>query len=321
MGVVSKRATKHKLGVGLLLISIAFSLILLPFSLYTMQSKGWASPTIICMLVFGVFAFILFGLWEKYGATKTFMPFELLKDRTIVGGSIASANTYLIYFVWYSYFSSHLQVVQGLSITLAGYVNNIHSVGWVVAGIIAGALIKTSSRYKWIALYAGSPLQILAMGLMYHFSRADSPVGLIVMAQIFLSVADGLIYLTSEVAVLAVIEHEHIAVVLAAYNMITSLFRAVGSTISAGIWTNVFPKYLARYLPESAQPQIADIYSSIYTQLSFEQGTPEREAIAKSYSLATQDLFIAGLCLTVIGIVSTAVWKNVNLGNQRTDKQ
>ncbi|CAH0022201.1 unnamed protein product [Clonostachys rhizophaga] len=299
--------------IGLLLLAGGFSLLLLPFSLYSGQASGWASPMIICMIIFGVLCFVLFAIWEKYWAPKSFLPWELIKDRTIFGGSIASANTYLVYYVWYSYFSSSLQVIQGLDITLAGYVVNIHSVGWVLVGIAAGALIRTTSHYKWIALYIGSPLQILATGLMYHFSGTGSPTGLIVMAQVFLSLADGLIYLTSEVAVLAVIDHEHIAVVLAVYNMVTSIFQAVGATISAAIWTKVFPSYLTKNLPDSAQPQLENIYSSIYSQLSFDKGGAERLAIEQSYSQAMRNLFSAALCLTVIGLVATLFWRDINV--------
>ena len=265
------------------------------------------------MMVFSGVAFASFAVWEKYLAPKTFFPWKLMKDRTIIGGSVASANTYLMYYIWYSYFTSYLQVVQGLSITHAGYVLNIHSVGWVVAGVVAGAFIKTTRRYKWIALYMGTPLQILATGLMFHFSKQQSSIGLIIMAQIFLAIADGLIYLSSEVAVLAVIEKEHIAVVLAIYHMVADIFKAVGSTISAAVWTKVFPEYLARNLPEDAQAQLADIYGSLVVQLSFARGSAEQDGISKSYSQAMEKLFMTSLCLSVIGVVATVCWRNVRV--------
>ncbi|KAJ6436027.1 MFS transporter, SIT family, siderophore-iron:H+ symporter [Purpureocillium lavendulum] len=300
-----------QLGIGVLLLAVAFSLLLLPFSLYARQDKGWASPAIICMLVFSGVAFSLFAIWEKFFASKCFLPVGLMRDRTIIGASIASANTYLVYYVWSSYFSSHLQVVQGLSVTTAGYVASIHSLGWVVAGIVAGALVSATGQYKWIALYVGWPLQTLAMGLIVHLSQADSRLGLIVMAQIFLAVADGLIYLASEIAVLAVIEPEHIAVVLAAYNMTTAVFQGIGSTISGAVWTNDFPANLARHLPNDVQPQLMAIYSSLRTQLSFPEGSLARVAIVESYLGASRKLFIISTSLTVIGLMTTLVWRNL----------
>lgn len=46
--------------VGLILLSALF---LLPFNLYTLQAKGWRSPLIICLLVFGTVLMILFDVW------------------------------------------------------------------------------------------------------------------------------------------------------------------------------------------------------------------------------------------------------------------
>lgn len=69
--------------VGVLLICAGLALFLLPFSLYSYQPKGWQSPMIICMIVFGGLLLIAFALYEKYLAPKTFIPFSLLTDRTV----------------------------------------------------------------------------------------------------------------------------------------------------------------------------------------------------------------------------------------------
>lgn len=68
---------------GVLLICAGLALFLLPFSLYSYQSKGWQSPMIVCMIIFGGLLLIAFALYEKFIAPKTFIPFGLLTDRTV----------------------------------------------------------------------------------------------------------------------------------------------------------------------------------------------------------------------------------------------
>ena len=76
---------------GLLLICAGLALFLLPFSLYSYQSDGWKSLMIVCMIVFGGLFLVAFAIYEAYGAPVTFIPFHLLKDRTVLGANILSA--------------------------------------------------------------------------------------------------------------------------------------------------------------------------------------------------------------------------------------
>jgi hypothetical protein len=78
----------YSLVVGLLLISAGFVLFLLPFSLATYQSKGWASGMIIAMLVVGISCLTAFVLYEKFLSKRSFIPFDLLKTPSVVGACL-----------------------------------------------------------------------------------------------------------------------------------------------------------------------------------------------------------------------------------------
>jgi hypothetical protein len=107
---------------GIILLSGGLALFLLPFSLYSYQSDGWRSPMIVCLIVFGGLLLITFALYEKFIAPKTFVPFNLLTDRTVLGANILAAVLFIEFYLWDIYFSSFLQVVNGLTITEASYV-------------------------------------------------------------------------------------------------------------------------------------------------------------------------------------------------------
>lgn len=205
--------------VGLILLSAGVALFLLPFNLYTIQAKGWHSPLIICLLVFGIVLTIIFAVWERFFAPVTFIPYSLLLDRTVFGACILSATLFVSYYCWNSYFSSFLQVVNDLNVTDASYVVQIYTVGSVLCSLAVGGLIHYTGRYKPVCLYFGIPLSILGLGLMINFRRSDGNIGYIVMCQIFISFAAGTIIICDEIAIMAAASHQHTAVVLAVLGM------------------------------------------------------------------------------------------------------
>jgi Trk-type K+ transport system membrane component len=83
--------------IGLLLICGGFSLFLLPFSLATYQKQGWASPMIICMIITGFIFSVLFAVWEQRWAPKTFFPFFLMKDRSVLAACFLGCNSWIAF--------------------------------------------------------------------------------------------------------------------------------------------------------------------------------------------------------------------------------
>ena len=81
--------------IGLLLIIGAFSLILLPVSLANYQTKGWGSATVIAMLIVGAVCLITFPIYEKFWSRKSFIPFYLLTDRSVVGACLLASFLFI----------------------------------------------------------------------------------------------------------------------------------------------------------------------------------------------------------------------------------
>lgn len=306
--------------IGLLLITGGLALFLLPFSLYSYQKDGWSSALVICMLVFGVVLLILFTLYEKFYAPVKFMPFELLTDRTVLGGCVLSATLFVSFYIWDSYFSSFLQVVNDLSITETSYVVNIYSIGSCFWALVVGVIIRYTGKFKALALYFGVPLTILGVALMIAFRQPDVNIGYIVMCQIFIAFAGGTLVICEQIAVMAAASHQQVAVVLAVEGMFASVGGAIGSTVAASIWTGVFPVRLLRHLPDDAKDQFDLIYGSIVTQLSYPVGSPIRIAIQQAYGEAQRYMLIGGSTVLVLSIISVIVWRDIDVRNHKQVK-
>ncbi|KAJ5420497.1 hypothetical protein N7465_003016 [Penicillium sp. CMV-2018d] len=297
--------------IGIILLAGGMALFLLPFSLWSYQKDQWRSAMIICMIVFGGLLLIAFALYERFWAPVTFIPFNLLMDRTVFFGGLMFIFEFFNSMVWGSYFGSMLQVVWGLDVTEASYVQAIYRVGSCLFCLLVGFLIRWTGRFKWLAVYFSFPLMILGVGLMIKFRQPDAGIGYICMTQIFVAFAGGTTVICGELAMMAPSDHQHIAVILAMLNLFGSIGSAIGSTVSAAIWTSEFPKALAKYVP--AEVNVATVYSDITAQLSYAWGSPARNAIAHAYGDAQRYMLITSVCMLVVAWGCAAMWRDIKI--------
>ncbi|KAM0713716.1 hypothetical protein Q7P37_010678 [Cladosporium fusiforme] len=305
---------------GLLLIVAGLALFLLPFNIYSYQAKGFASPMIICMIVFGVAFMVAFACWERFGAPVTFIPYHLLKDRTVLGANLLAAVIFFGFYMWNGMFFSFLQVVPGLNYTHATYMGNIYSIGSCLWSFAAGILISKTGRFKAQALYFGVPITILGAGLMIHFRQPDVNVGFIVLCQVLIAFAGGTLVITEQIAVMAATTHQFVAVVLAVQYMFSSVGGAIGQTVSTAIWTGTFRDNLIRFLPESELANVDSIYSNLVAQLAFPEGTPERAAIQAAYGESQKWQLTAAVVSLSLMFPCVIAWRNYNLKEHKQVK-
>lgn len=305
---------------GLLLVCAGLSLFLLPASLYSYQPQGWNSPMIICMLVFGIILLIMFGLYERFIAPKSFLPMALLFDRTVFGSCIYAALAFVSFYIWNSVFYSFLVVVNDLSITHASYVTNIYSIGACFWSVITGLLIKSSGRFKWLALYFGVPISVLGVSLMVVFRQPNVNIGFVVMCQIFIAFGGGTTVICQQLAAMAATNHQNVAVVLAIQYAFASVGGAIGQSISAAIWTGVFPDRLMRYLPEESIGDFAAIYGDMTVQSSYPWDSPTRSAISQAYGDAQRFMLIGGAVSLALGFFFVLIWRDISVKHNKQVK-
>lgn len=300
---------------GILILASGMSLFLLPFSLYSYQGDGWRSSMIICMIIFGGLMIIAFVLYEKFLAPVPFIPFKLLSDRTVFFGGLMLTFVFFNSMVWGSFFSSMLLVVWNQTPSQATYIVNIYRVGSCFAGLPMGYLIRRTRRFKWVALFYALPLMTLGVGLLIHFRQPSSPIGYVIMTQIFIAFAGGPIVLAGEMAMMAPSDHQHIAVLIAILDLFCSVGTAIGSSVAAAIWTGTFRKALEKHLPAGAP--IDRIYASLYSQLGFVAGSEIREGISLAYGDSQRYMLITSTCVLGGAFICVLLWRDIVLDNKQ----
>lgn len=271
------------------------------------------------MVVLGVVCGAAFYVWESRFARVNFLPWKYLKEPTIIGSCCLYAVMFCSVFCWNAYFNSYLQVVHRLSITTAGYVLNSFALTSSILGPLIGLLISYTGEFKWTA-YSGIPFMLLGTALLIPLRQPSTHVGLLAMTQVLNGLGTGLFAACGQLAVMAPVSHQEVAVVIAIWGMFGSIGASIGLAIAGSMWNNILPGELLRRLPEATKANATLIFGDIVTQMSFLDGTPERDAVVGAYADVQRKMVIAGACFMPLVLASIYVWRNVNVKKLEEEK-
>lgn len=173
-------------------------------------------------------------------------------------------------------------------------------------------MIRYTGDYKLPSL-AVIPFAVLGTALLIHFRTPESHVGYLVMCQLFNGIYSGVWALTGQLAIMASVGHQEIAVSLALFGLFGAIGASIGYAVAGALWTNIFPVRLAARLPEDVKNMTATIYGDITVQLSYEMGSPERDAIIGAYQDVQRKMVITGVAFIPICALLVFFWKNINV--------
>lgn len=290
----------------------AFCLFMLPFTLNNYAPNGWKTGYIISMLVIGILLFPTFYVYERYLAPVPFLPWKYLKDPTIIGSCVLYGVMFLSVFCWNGYYGSYLQVVHRLSIENANYILNAFSLTSSVFGPFIGWLISSTGNFKWIAM-AGAPITLLGTALLIPLRAPNANPGILAFMQILVGLGTGIFATCGQLAVMAPVTHQQIAVVNALWGLFGGFGSSIGFSISGAIWTSTLPQQLYARLPEESKNRAMEIFGDIEVQKSFADGTPERDAVVDAFAHTERLMVVAGACFIPLCIASIWLWKNINV--------
>lgn len=290
----------------------AFCLFSLPFTLVSYAPQGWQTPYIIAMIVLGILLFPTFAAYELYVAPTPFLPWKYLKEPTILGSCLLYGIMFLSVFCWNAMYNSYLQVVHRQSIQHAGYILNSFSLTSSVFAPLIGALISYTGNFKWVAM-TGVPITLLGTALLIPYRQPDAPIGVLAFTQVLVGLGTGIFSTCGQLAVMAPVTHQQIASVNALWGLFGGFGSSIGFSIAGAIWNGVTPGKLYELLPAESKDQSALIFGNITLQMSFLEGTAERDAVVGAYAHSQRLMVIAGAATVPLCIASIWVWKNINV--------
>ncbi|KAL1860026.1 hypothetical protein Plec18167_009511 [Paecilomyces lecythidis] len=300
---------------GLILLSSAVALILIPLTLAANAKDGWKNNNIVAMIVVGIFCLILLPGWEtsKKLAPKPLLSLHLLKQRTVLAGcGLAFFYFMAFYFSVQPYLYSYLQVVQNFDVSSAGRVTQTFAFTSTIAAFCASILIKYTRRYRPYVT-AGCVIYIGGLLSMLLYRTEGSSPAQILATQIIVGTGGGLLNVPVQLGVQASANHQEVAAATAMFLTSLEMGGAVGAAISGAVWTHSIPKKLRLYLPPESQKDAAEIYGKLTKALSYPMGSPTRLAINRAYQETMNNLLGLAIIAVIPLIPLSLLMKNYNL--------
>jgi len=143
------------------------------------QEYPWKSATIICLLIFGVVSYIIFGLVEWKVAKYPIVPLRIFKFRSNLA-ALALCFCHGFVFIGGSYYLPlYFQTVLNATPILSGVYVLPTSVALSIGSIATGIFIKKTGKYL-PPIYFGTFMMCLGQGLFINFPNHPAWAKLII---------------------------------------------------------------------------------------------------------------------------------------------
>ena len=298
---------------GIVTLTIALVAILLTASLGGV-TYDWASPQMLGLGAVGLVFLVAFTVIERR-AEEPLLPLRLFRSGIFSWSILGAFTVSMVMFGAIIYIPVYAQAVIGVNATNSGLILMPLMLGFILMGILTGALITRTGHYKPFMLI-GVALMAAGTWLITRLGYGATSVELTV-AMVVLGVGLGMCMQQYTLVVQNQVAQADMGVGTAA----TQFFRNVGSTIGIAIFgtamTLGLPAAIASYLPPGAAGQLpaGDVDASSVLDPAKLQSLPAavEEAVRHGMADRLHVVFMLGLPILAVAFVATAMIKVVPL--------
>ncbi|GIZ43834.1 hypothetical protein CKM354_000704700 [Cercospora kikuchii] len=299
---------------GMTLLVAGFALVLLPLALAGTTPSRWDTAWVPALIAVGGVCLIALGGYEWKIAANPIVPLHFFKNISLVLAWIMGLMDAFAFSATHTYMYTWAVVVHEFSVRDASFLTFTAGCMQVLTGLVAGALMYKTRRYKWL-LVIGVAVRLLGYGVMLRLRGANNSVAELFIVQLVQGFGSGIVLGIFLVVAQIVVPRSELSQSTALELLFIYMGNALGSTAAGAIYTNSFAPRLRDYLPASSDELVNTILNT-FTEEPFANGTPERTAINAAYSDVMRYMTYAALGASVFGII--LVWFLPNL--QLSDK-
>ncbi|HET6583837.1 MAG TPA: MDR family MFS transporter [Nannocystaceae bacterium] len=198
----------------------------------------WSSPTILGLVAIAFAALFGFVAVERRAA-EPILPLPLFTNRTFLVACAVGFIVGLAMFGSVTYMPIYLQVVKGVSPSVAGLQLTPMMGGVLVTSVVSGQIITRIGRYRLFPI-VGTAVMTIGLGLLSTLDVASSrwaaPVDMLV-----LGLGLGMVMQVLVLAVQNAVDYRNLGVATAG----TTLFRSTGGSIGVSLFGAIFAAKLA----------------------------------------------------------------------------
>ncbi|GAC57114.1 putative drug resistance transporter [Gordonia hirsuta DSM 44140 = NBRC 16056] len=227
---------------GMALIGAATTTLVL-VSTWGGNTYAWASPQIIGLIAATVVLAVAFCLAELR-AEYPVIPMALFRDRNFTLTTIASLAIGIAMFGALGYMPTYIQMVTGVSATVAGLLMIPMMGGLLVASVVSGRLVSSTGHYKGFPI-AGSIVLGIGLGLLSTL-QVESPTWLMCTYLAIIGIGIGL---ALQILTL-IVQNSFPGRIVGTATAASNYFRQVGATLGSAVVGSIFASRLITILAE-----------------------------------------------------------------------
>ncbi|CRG88229.1 putative MFS-type transporter C16A3,17c [Talaromyces islandicus] len=274
----------------------------------------WNSATVICLIVFGVLAFVLFGLIEWKIAKFPIIPMRLFNNRHNIITFLVCFCHASVFMAGAYYIPLYFQSVLLATPILSGVYTLPQVLSLSVVSAFIGIIIKKTGKYKHM-ICGGMGLMTLGFGLFIDLKPYASWPRIIIY-QILAGAGTGPNFQSPLVAIQANIHPSDMATATAAFGFVRQLSAATAIVLGGVIYQNVFKQQLpklAGIVDAQTLDQLANSFSGGDKSLIQSLPTNQQDAVKAAFTLAMSRMWIFYTCMGGLGFVLSFFIKQIEL--------
>lgn len=301
---------------GVILAMAGICLLLLAPSHFPGTQEGWSASIFSAVLVLGFFILTFLFAWEYYLAPVNCFPASLMRNRTLAGASGVAMLAAASIACWSSYYNSYLQVVLDQSIITAGLVTTVRTLALACSAPLVGLALRKTGNYRLPAVCAALYLASFTGFLVVDFRTTLG----VTECLIFMGIIESTLIACCQIAVMASVDHENVAMALGIWGTFLSIGVAIGTTGATAIWTIGLPHFLSKALPVDSKNLTSELLGSLEIQKQYPLGGTIRDALEAAYVVAQQHVLAIATCLAALALLCAFLLKHIDL-RERKDVQ
>lgn len=275
------------------------------------NTYSWDSPLILTLIAVAVVSAAAFVLVERRAA-EPIIPLRLFQDRNFVLATAGGLIIAVAMFGAIGYLPTYLQMVTGVSATIAGLLLLPMIGGLMVTALGTGQLVSRTGRYKWMPIASGG---ITGIGLLLLSTMTlVTPIWVL---SAYLFVLGAGIGLGMQILVLIVQNSfpvSQVGTATAANNFFREIGASLGSAVVGSLFSARLTASLTEQLPMDALP--AGVTASSLTP-EVVQALPDtvQTMVATIYSSALTPVFLYLAPLALLNVLILAFVKETPLSD------
>ncbi|KAK0772919.1 hypothetical protein LTS16_024031 [Friedmanniomyces endolithicus] len=282
----------------------------------------WSSPTVICLIVFGIVMIGVFLFSEKKLAKYPLIPLAMFKDPSNLAIFVIGATQGICYIPAEYYLPLYFQSAKQASPLRSGVLILPITVCEGAFGILSGVIMHQTGRYREV-MWAGVFLILIGTGL-YISIGADSSIPKLVGFMIIGGSGCGLLFEAPVIAIQNTVSQADTATATAAFGMIRNIATSISIVLGGVIFQNSMAGQAERLQRASLDPTVVEALTNGQAAANVEiigtiENVVQRDVVRYAFASSFRNMWIMYTCIAAVGLIAGAFIKQGHLSKEHTE--